>query len=161
MHQIIVAHPTFTVSGISCSSSGGDNHRCQSVLKKLERMIETGTINRRRSPCVFSRTEHNNGIGCFGFLKGSLANDLQRGSNEKRNKTGCNHRQQPQQPAACDGPLAFYSAHPCAKNSEISLLGIPPSLSTRHRASSSVRSTMVEATSRGETPPSTMIEIRF
>src|SRR5262252_3725839 len=61
MHQIIMAHPTFTVSGISCSSSGGDNHRCQSVLKKLERMIETGTINRRRPPCVFSRTEHNNG----------------------------------------------------------------------------------------------------
>jgi len=35
-----------------------------------------------------------------------------------------------------------------------------PSRMMRQRASSSVRSTMVEATSRGEVPPSTMIEMR-
>src|SRR5205814_4493421 len=65
-------------------------------------------------------------------------------------------RQQLQEPMA----FACFSAHPWAKNSEISCEEIAPCRRTYQRFSSSVRSTMVEATSRGEVPPSTMIEMR-
>src|SRR5215472_2086632 len=50
--------------------------------------------------------------------------------------------------------------HPCAKNSEISCAAIAPSRRIFQRASSSVRSTIVEAISRGELPPSTMMGMR-
>src|ERR1700691_440952 len=50
---------------------------------------------------------------------------------------------------------SFGVSHPLAKKVEISPAGIAPSRMTRQRAPSSVRSMMVEATSRGEVPPST------
>jgi len=49
--------------------------------------------------------------------------------------------------------------HP-AKKPEISSAGMAPSRIMRQRESSSLRSTIVEATSRGEVPPSTMMLIR-
>jgi len=73
---------------------------------------------------------------------------------------GCRQRPQPQQPKASRRPFRSRVVHPCAKNSEISWAEIAPSRMMRQRASSSVRSTMVEGISRGEVPPSTIMEIR-
>src|ERR1700722_16309025 len=49
-----------------------------------------------------------------------------------------------------------FAIHPCAKKLEISSAAIAPSRMMRQRVTSSLRSMMVDATSRGEAPPSTM-----
>src|SRR5581483_8526306 len=74
------------------------------------------------------------------------------------------HNREDQQGNDCPeqqgSPLSL-AGHPWAKNSEISCDGIAPSRRTFHRASSSVKSTMVEEISRGDVPPSTMIGTRM
>src|SRR5580698_4323567 len=50
--------------------------------------------------------------------------------------------------------------YPWAKNWEISSEGIAPPRMMRQREASSLRSMMVEATSRGDAPPSTMMLMR-
>src|SRR5205809_2485016 len=75
--------------------------------------------------------------------------------NRKQNEEGKNG---PEQQSAVLSSRR--SDHPCAKNSEISSAGIAPSRRIVQRFSSSVRSIMVDAVSRGEVPPSTMIGTR-
>src|SRR5216684_331344 len=83
--------------------------------------------------------------------------DAGSGQREERNQRQQRQRLYPQQPAASRMPRYGIGAHPLAKKVEISSAGIAPSRMMRQRAPSSVRSTMVEATSRGEVPPLTMM----
>src|SRR5205823_1301002 len=57
-------------------------------------------------------------------------------------------------------PLVNHGFHYSAKNSVISWVGIAPSRMMRHGVVSLVRSMIVDEISRGEGPPSTMMEIR-
>src|SRR5579863_1928485 len=88
------------------------------------------------------------------LLVGIVNDGMNRGSDDRRDQNDRKH--------CCPQErwLGGRRDHPFAKNSEISCEEMAPSRSMRQRASSSVRSTMVEAISRGEAPPSTIIGIR-
>src|SRR5436190_3983595 len=119
-------------------------------------MIKARAQNRGRTSGVFSRPEHNDGIRRLDFVLPGFSDHPQASPTKPKQKHEHKQSQQLQEPMA----FACFSAHPWAKNSEISCEEIAPCRRTYQRFSSSVRSTMVEATSRGEVPPSTMIEMR-
>src|SRR3954453_6198452 len=123
-------------------------------------MVEPGAINRRRAAGVLGRSKNYDGVGAPQILVSGFANNLDRGRDQKPGQRGRNQNHEPQDPKAKRTAGNWLCGHPRAKNSEISWDGIAPSRMTRQRASSSVRSTMVDATLRGEVPPSTMIAIR-
>src|SRR5579864_141314 len=133
-------------------------------------MVETGAIHRRRPAVILGRAEHNDGIGAMEFLQMRIVNDTV--TEEQKKCGGCGEWDDcPKQPYPMRPGSAHITnvgsrgtgrlTHPCAKNSEMSCDEIAPSRRIFQRASSSVRSTMVEAISRGEVPPSTMMGMRI
>src|SRR5579864_2041738 len=107
---------------------------------------------------VFGGAKDNDGVSSMKFL---LVRVVNYGMCEKSKKCGKRGKSDngPEEPQTA---LALRSSnHPCSKNSEISCDEIAPSRMIFQRASSSVRSTIVEGISRGEVPPSTMMGIRI
>src|SRR5579862_8620906 len=98
-------------------------------------------------PGILSRSKNNDGIGRFELLFARCPHNSQTNDDEISQQRSCGN-DQPPQPAPV--PVACCFCHPWAKNWEMSVAGIAPSRRMRHRASLSVRSTMVEATSRGD-----------
>src|ERR1700739_707306 len=95
------------------------------------------------------------------FLERCGVDNLDRTGDEKQDDGSYDEGDQQAGPPAPHSMLVGASViHPCAKKLEIWSAGIAPSRMTRQRAFSSLRSTMVEATSRGEFPPSTMMLMR-
>src|ERR1044071_4429606 len=119
-------------------------------------MFKAGTQHRRRAARILCGAEYHDGIRRLDFVLPGLAHHPQAGPAKPKQKCEKKQSHQLQQPKS----FTSFSAHPCAKNSEISCEEIAPCRRTYQRFSSSERSTMVEATSRGEVPPSTMIEMR-
>src|SRR6266852_9829239 len=107
-----------------------------------------------RTAIVFSRAKNDDRVDLMQLLFMGIMND---GRNDRDYRHG-EDRRDDRYPEK--GSLDSRRDHPFAKNSEISCEEMAPSRKIRQRASSSVRSTMVEAMSRGEAPPSTMIGIR-
>ncbi len=160
-HQVVVAHSAFAESWVGARSAGGDDHRSDAALEQIVGVIETGAEDGGGASGVFSRAEDDDGVRRANLLQAGLVHDADAGDPEKGRDRGRSQRHYPQGPGG--RPPIFFSihpGHPCAKNSEISWAGMAPSRMMRQRASSSVRSMMVEATSRGDVPPSTMIEMR-
>src|ERR1700688_185371 len=102
---------------------------------------------------------HNRGRG-MQFLQRPLMRNVTAGHREDCHQCGQQQSLNPQQPLAPRTPVHRSGFHPLAKKVEISSAGIAPSRMMRQRVPSSVRSIMVEATSRGESPPSTMMLMR-
>src|SRR5579863_925679 len=150
---------TFTKAGISRCTAGSDHYWGYALAEKIEGMIEAGAINRRGASGILGCAEDDDGIGRMDLFFGSGADNPGADPEEAAQGHRCNQGQQIAHPAP-GGARLLHLAHPCAKNSEISWEVIAPSRMIRQRASSSVRSTMVEGISRGEVPPSTMMEIR-
>src|SRR5271170_6552586 len=159
VHQVIVAHPTFAETGIGRGASSRDHHGSDALFEQVKSMIETGAVYGRRAARIFCCAKNYDSVSRMNFLPRGLANNSHTNCGQP-DEHGCRQRPQPQQPKASRRPFRSRVVHPCAKNSEISWAEIAPSRMMRQRASSSVRSTMVEAVSRGEVPPSTMMEIR-
>jgi hypothetical protein len=105
-----------------------------------------------------SSAENNDGVGRMEILFRGFRNNLRRNEDQVSRQDESCDEQYSNDPMASAGGCG--SAHPRAKNSDISCAGIAPSRIIFQRASSSVKSIMVEETSRGEGPPSTMIEMR-
>src|ERR1700685_792388 len=158
-NQIIASHSTFAELHVSPSASGRDDHRRRAAFKQIVRMVEPRTQNRRRMSRVFRGTEDNNRIGWMNFLKPGRMHDSNAGNCQKRAQREHRQQRKPQEPEAARPANGKIVAHPWAKKREISSAGMAPSRMTFQRADSCVRSMMVEATSRGEAPPSTMMLI--
>src|SRR5580700_1330181 len=109
---------------------------------------------------VLCSAKDYDGIRRVQFLERSLVHDANRGHDEKRGQDQQRQGPEPQQPAGSRMPVNRIVAHPLAKKVEISSAGIAPSRMTRQRTPSSLRSMMVEAMSRGEVPPSTIMLMR-
>src|ERR1019366_5053138 len=116
-----------------------------------------------------------NCVGSVDFLEGSRARHLNGGDDQEQYNRGDEQKQQTKPPSRvwmlvggfighslAVRPVGehLFGVHPCAKNLEISSAAMAPSRMMRQRVASSVRSMMVEATSRGEAPPSTMMLMR-
>ena len=122
-------------------------------------MIESRAENRGRSAIILSSAKHDNRVGLMQFLLTRIVNDGRNNRGQRAHQTNQGTDRNPEQPKR--KVAAGRRDHPFAKNSEISCDEIAPSRRIFQRASSSVRSIMVEAISRGETPPSTMMGIRI
>src|SRR5947208_10294695 len=105
------------------------------------------------------RAETDTRSGWTQSMKRGFVDDTYSHTEHKPRKHSRDYSDQPKRPAFRNSH-GCCRTHPCAKNSEISGAGMAPSRKMRQRASSSVRSTIVDATSRGEVPPSTIMEIR-
>src|SRR6185437_10736130 len=159
--QVIAPHSAFAVGGIVAIAAGGDDHRGQTFVKQLIGVVEPGTVDGRRTAGILGRAKNHDGGGGTGFVVVGLPQNAAAGSPEPSCQKGENERCNPDYRVLAASPVSKISTHPSAKNLEISWLGIAPSRRTFQRASESVRSTMVEATSRGEVPPSIIMPMRF
>lgn len=120
-------------------------------------MIEASTVHRRRTPIILGSPENNDCVGAMQFLLMRVVN-YGVGQKQKNSGESSERDDDPEKPDMTAKPRRLN--YPCAKNSEMSCDEIAPSRKIVQRASSSVRSTMVEAISRGEAPPSTMMGMR-
>src|SRR5689334_19451890 len=111
-------------------------------------------------PRILCRPKHHDHVRMPNFIALGLLDDVHRAVGNERRARRASERQHPREPMASMTLLVGKTAHYWWRISSSSLLGIAPSRSTRHPWPSSERSTMVEATSRGEVPPSMMMEMR-
>src|SRR5437667_1496888 len=154
-HQIIMPNAAFTVLGVGSSAAAGDYDWRDALPEKIVGMVETRAKNRRGAAIVLSGAKYDDGIGRMQLLLSRVVNDGGNNSRQRAQQAKQRTKCRPEQPEAKG--VAGRRDHPFAKNSEMSCDEIAPSRRIFQRASSSVRSTMVEAISRGETPPSTMM----
>src|SRR5437879_9721313 len=122
-------------------------------------MITARSIYGGGPASIFSSAKNDNRIGWVQFLKRGIVDDTYANREEKPRKHSRDYSDQPKRPAFRNSH-GCCRTHPCAKNSEISGAGTAPSRKMRQEGSYSVRSAIVDATSRGEVPPSTIMEIR-
>src|ERR1022692_3561572 len=156
--QIVASNLAFAVLGIFARAAGGDDDRSQSALKKVVSMVQARAIHRRRMAYVLRRAEHHDGIRGTGLVHPGFAHDLPAGVEKK---SGGHNDGEGYDPAGemRVGDLyrrGAYSWPP--KSSTICSSGMAPCRITRHVPSSLVRSMMVEGMSRGDWPPSTMMD---
>jgi hypothetical protein len=106
---------------------------------------------------VFRRAKNYDGVDWVLFVDARLPHDLRAGVKQESHRAQNGERHNP-----ADG-MEFASLnrrddYSCPKSSMICSSGIAPCRSKRQRPSSLVRSMMVEGMSRGDGPPSTMID---
>jgi len=159
-HQVVVTDPAFAETRIFARSPRRDDQGRDVLLKEVKGVIETRAVDRRRTSVILSRAEDDDGVGGVNFLEVRLVNYAEGNNRNKKHNQDDYQQEKANQPVAVPMPFDDVIVHPWAKNSEISWEGMAPSRITFQRASGSVRSTIVEAISRGEAPPSTMMEMR-
>src|SRR5215475_10884871 len=123
-------------------------------------MVETSPQDRRGPACILCGAKDHDRVGGMEFLLIGVADDAEARDDKEQYEEQSDSRQRPQKPISARELECGRELHPCAKNLEISWVGMAPSRITRQRSSPLLRSTMVEATSRGEVPPSTMMGMR-
>ena len=109
---------------------------------------------------ILGGAEDDDGVRRTKLLEGCSVDDADAGQQQEGDYGSRRQHRQPQEPAAAGMLVGAVRGHPLAKKPEISSDGIAPSRRMRQRESLSVRSTMVDATSRGDVPPSTMMLMR-
>src|SRR4051812_30185846 len=155
-HQVVVANPAFTESSVGGRASSSDDNRREPPVEQFVGVIEPGFENRRWTTVILGGSKYHDCVSRVQLLLPRVEHDCMR-----QNGENCSDDyQRKEDPENADRARRGRGAHPCAKNSEISCAGIAPSRNTLQRASSSVRSMMVDATSRGDEPPSTIMGIR-
>src|SRR5580704_13428310 len=160
MHEVVVTNPALAEFRIFSEASRGNDHGRDVLLEEIEGLVEAGAINRRWSAVVLSRAEDDDSVRGMQIVIPGFVDDSKTDMNDRSRHQEYSQKQRPQDPVARRTPVSCRCSHPRAKNSEITWAEIAPSRWIFQRASSSVRSTMVEATSRGEVPPSTMMAMR-
>src|ERR1700685_2244871 len=68
MHQVIVAHPAFAVTGIRRRPAGRNDHGSNALFKQVEGMIEAGPVYGRRATGILRRAEDYESVGGMDFL---------------------------------------------------------------------------------------------
>src|SRR5215470_12584212 len=154
-----MADAAFRVFGVGGGSARRDHNRRQALTEELVGVIKAGTKHGRGTPIVLGGAENNDCVGWTQVLLLRIMNDRGNNRGEHREKKEQCAQRRPEQPET--RLAAGRRHHPLAKNSEISCEAIAPSRRIFQRASSSVKSTMVEDISRGDVPPSTMMGIRI
>src|SRR5664280_114653 len=156
--QIVASNLAFAVLGIFARAAGGDDDRSQSALKKVVSMVQARAIHRRRMAHVLRRAEHHDGIGGTGLVDAAFAHDLPTGVQQKPHRNDGGYGYDPAGKWRVGGLYrrGAYSWPP--KSSRICSSGMAPCRITRQLPSSLVRSMMVEGMSRGDWPPSTMMD---
>src|SRR5438046_6256279 len=158
MDQVIAAHAAFAELGIGGRATGGDDHRREFPGEQVIGVVEPSAQHGGGTPRIFRSPENHDRFSWVELLLVGFANNAQTGDHYEEKYDEHARRRDPQQPVASKAFVQFH--HPWAKKVEISLAGIAPSRITRQRSSVLLRSTMVDATSRGEVPPSTMMPMR-
>src|ERR1019366_979374 len=156
--KIVVSYAALAEARILAAAPGGDDEGRHILAKEVEAVIEPSAQYRGRPSVVFRGSKHNNGVRRATLIVICLFHNGKTGVNEKHD--GC--CEAGQQNGGCDLPAAerWNRGHPWPNISAIFSSGIAPSRITRQRLSPWLRSTIVDAISRGEVPPSTMSGMR-
>src|SRR5262249_11371536 len=146
--QVVAADLAFAEAGISPGAPGSDHHGSQTAAEEFGSVVQTRFEDRRGAAAVLCRAKDDNRVGGAQFV---AAGPFDHASVQCRSVDhGC--EQQPQRPS-----FEKTRRHQ-SRNSASSLSGIAPW--RRMVVLSPLMSTMVEATSRGLAPPSTIRPMR-
>src|SRR6266481_95094 len=143
--QVFPAHHAFGEIGIRTRAAGGNHNRRQPLVVQQRRVIQPRLVHRRGLAAILRRAKDHNRIGLVGLILSRLMDHPR----VYHRHPGGSRQHYHQQPFA---PECF--RHQC-RNSASSLSGIAPWRRMEHFPGSLI-SMMVEATSRGLTPPSTI-----
>src|SRR5579862_3979152 len=79
MHQVIVPHAAFAVTGVGGRAASGDDYRSEALLKQIKRMVKTEAVHRGGSARILGSAEDDDGVRGMNFLSRGLVRDSHTG----------------------------------------------------------------------------------